>query len=294
MPDVHKHTLRIEQLMVYPVKSLGGIAVERWPVTPEGLLFDRNWMLVLPNGRFVTQRQLPQMALINTAIEDDRLRLSAAGKGQVSLPLSSAGGVSSVADSPVFTATVWRDHCDVIEAAAEASAWLNAALRPPHPLRLVAMAPGQQRPQSQPERFGRDNHTRFADAAPLLVANQDSLDALNTELIRRGMQAVEMRRFRPNVVVSGVPAFAEHELVHGRREDGLSLHLRDRCERCTIITVDPELGVADADMEPYRTLATLNAMPDNPRSAVFAVNTTLKFPAGDSGHLLTIGDRFFF
>lgn len=294
MPHPDECQLRIEQLMLYPVKSLGGIAVERWPLTPEGLLYDRNWMLVLPNGRFVTQRQLPQMALIQTAIDGDRLRLSAAGKGEVSLPLSSARGVPPADDTPVFSATVWRDECEVFEAAEEVSAWLTAALQPPQPLRLVAMAEGRQRPQSQPERFGPDNHTRFADAAPLLVANQSSLDALNSELLQRGMSAVEMRRFRPNVVVSGIPAFAEHELTQGQRDDGLRLHLRDRCERCTIITVDPDRGVAAADMEPYRTLASLNAMPGNPRSAVFAVNATIHLPTGEDSHLLSVGDCFTF
>lgn len=279
--------------MVFPVKSLGGFAVEQWPLTPEGLLYDRNWMLVLPNGRFVTQRQLPQMALINTAICGDQLMLSAAGHGQVSLPLNSAHGLTPTEETPVFSATVWRDPCVVIEAAAEASNWITAVLKPPHPLRLVAMARGQQRPQSQPERFGADNHTRFADAAPLLLANQRSLEALNTELIGRDMNTVEMRRFRANVVVSGVPAFAEHELTHCRRDDGLILQLRDRCQRCTIITVDPDRGIAAGDMEPYRTLATLNAMPDNPQSAVFGVNATITLPAGDDCGMLAVGDWFF-
>lgn len=291
MSDLPPH-LRIEQLMVYPVKSLGGIAVYQWPLTAEGLLYDRNWMLVLPNGRFVTQRQLPQMALVHTAIDGDHLWLSAEGKGEFRLPLRNGRGEARRDDADVFTATVWRDQCEVIEAAAEASAWLTSVLRPPHPLRLVALAPGQQRPQSQPERFGAHTHTRFADAAPLLVANRCSLDALNTELQQRGMDAVEMRRFRPNIVVSGVPAFAEHELSQCRRDDGLLLQLRDRCERCTIITVDQERGVAAADMEPYRTLATLNAQPDNPRAAVFGVNATAELPAGSGDSvLLAVGDR---
>lgn len=293
MSEQRRH-LAIEQLMLFPVKSLGGIAVDQWPLTAEGLLYDRNWMLVLPNGRFVTQRQLPQMALVHTAIDDERLVLSADGKGEISLPLRSGRDLTQSEDTPVFAATVWRDQCEVIEAAAAASAWLTGVLKPPHPLRLVALARDQQRPQAQPERFGAHTHTRFADAAPLLVANQSSLDALNTKLQQRGMDAVEMRRFRPNLVVSGVPAFAEHELSQCRREDGLLLQLRDRCERCTIITVDPERGVTADNMEPYRTLATLNAQPENPRAAVFGVNATAELPTGaGDAVLLSVGDRLF-
>lgn len=281
--------------MLYPVKSLRGIAVEQWPVTTEGLHYDRNWMLVSPNGRFVTQRQLPQMALIDTAIDGEQLVLSAAGKGQVSVPLSSAHGLTSSIDRDVFAATLWRDRCEVIEVTQAASAWLTTTLQAPYPLRLVAMAGDHQRPQSQPERFGLENHTRFADAAPLLVANQKSLDALNTALIKENMAAVEMRRFRPNLVVSGIPAFAEHTLAKGVRADGLMLHLRDRCERCTIITVDPNHGTAAPDMEPYHTLAALNPMPSNPRSAVFAANATLALDATATRQpLLSVGDCFDF
>lgn len=290
-------TVRIEQLIVYPVKSLRGIQVEQWPVTHEGLMYDRHWMLVMPNGRFVSQRQLPRMTLIDTAIEGDTLVLSADGKGEIKLPLMTQQ------TGTVFTATIWRDDCDVFEAATEASAWLNQALQPPQPLRLVAMAHNHQRNQSQPERFGADTHTRFADAAPFLVANSASLEALNDNLIRQSMSAVDMRRFRPNIVVSGIDAFAEHDLSDLRRADGLALQLRDHCERCIITTIDPDSGEKSADREPYQTLATLNPMPGKPlseknlsgktKAAAFAVNATLDIGTAPANTLtLHVGDEF--
>jgi len=286
-------TVRIEQLTIYPVKSLRGIQVDQWPVTAEGLRYDRHWMLVMPNGRFITQRQLPRMSLINTALDGDELVLSVdshlniQNKGEVRLPLHPDS------QGETFTAKIWRDDCEVVEAAAEASAWLNQVLQPPQPLRLVAMANQHQRVQSQPERFGTETHTRFADAATFLIANTASLDALNRALTEKSLPAVDMRRFRPNIVMSGIDAFAEHSLSELQRQDGLTLQLRDHCERCIMTTIDPDTGQKSADMEPYHTLAGLNPMPDNPKAAAFAVNATTILPdRANRQTMLSLGDTF--
>ncbi len=264
MSEIH-----IEQLYIYPVKSLRGIAVNHWPVTPQGLLHDRQWMLVMPNGRFVSQRQLPQMALIDTALDNDSLLLSRDGHGQVRLPLIPA------TEGIVRPASVWDDNCIVTEASAEASAWLTQVLQAPQPLQLVQLATGQQRLQSQPERFGADTHTQFADAAPFLVAGSSSLGALNLALQQRQLAEVDMRRFRPNIVLGGLAAFAEHNLSQLRHEDGSLLWLRDHCERCIITTIDPDTAIKHPLREPYPTLASINSMPGKPRAAAFGVNATV-------------------
>ena len=275
--------IQIEQLYVYPVKSLRGIAVDHWPVTPQGLLHDRQWMLVMPNGRFVSQRQLPQMALIDTGLDAETLYLSRDGYGEVRLPLRDAE------TGEVRPATVWSDNCIVTETSQEASAWLTQVLRSPQPLTLVQLAPGQQRIQSQPERFGAETHTRFADAAPFLVAGSSSLAALNQALQQRQQTAVDMRRFRPNIVLSGVEAFAEHQLRQLRHLDGSILWLRDHCERCIITTINPDSGIKHPQRQPYPTLAAINPMPDNPQAAAFGVNATVaSLPESCLWH---IGDR---
>lgn len=263
------NTLRIEQLTIYPVKSLRGIHVEQWPITPQGLQYDRHWMLVMPNGRFVSQRQLPRMALIDTAIERESLILSADGHSSIALPLLSP------VEQSAFRATIWRDECDVIEATTEASSWLNSVLKAPQPLRLVTMANDHLRVQSQPERFGEQTYTQFADAAPFLLANQASLQALNHRLSEKGLTEVDMRRFRPNVVVSGLEAFEEHNTNTLTHANGLALRLCDHCERCIMTTIDPDTGNKDAEMEPYKTLIKLNPMPKKPKAPGFAVNAIL-------------------
>ncbi len=277
-----KTAVSIEQITVYPVKSLRGIDVQQWPITPQGLQYDRHWMLVMPNGRFVSQRQLPPMALINTAIAQESLILSAEGHGEVALPLIGSN------QGNVFQGTVWRDQCDVIEASVEASAWLNEVLKPAKPLRLVSMADDFIRPQSQPQRFGEQTFTAFADAAPFLVANSASLDELNKRLEQQSSNAVDMRRFRPNLVISGLPEFEEHKVQGLLHSDGLTLNLCDHCERCIMTTIDPDSGQKDPTMEPYKTLIDLNPMPDNHKAPAFAVNATLE-PANNT--LWQVGDE---
>ncbi len=264
--------LTLEKIVVYPVKSLRGIDVKQWPLTPQGLQYDRHWMLVMPNGRFVSQRQIPTMSLIDTAIEQESLILSADGHGEVRLPLVKHHS------SEVLSATIWRDQCDVVEASEAASAWLNEVIKPVKPLRLVSMADGFIRPQSHPERFGEHTFTAFADAAPYLVANTASLERLNQQLDKQQMTGVDMRRFRPNLVVSGLGAFEEHRVRGLQHKDGVALELRDHCERCIMTTIDPDSGQKAPDMEPFKTLIGLNPMPDNPKAPAFAVNATLESP----------------
>jgi uncharacterized protein YcbX len=278
--------ITIRELNVYPVKSLRGISVQQWPLQRTGLAWDRHWMLVMPNGRFVTQRQLPSMALIDTAIENEQLLLSANGKGQVSLPLHATAG-------DTFNATVWRDQCEVIAASEEASAWLTDVLNAPQPLKLVRMAPGSEREQSCADRFG-SHQTYFADAAPLLVANQASLDALNQTLQERQLGTVDMRRFRPNIVVEGLNAFEEQRPQEWSGGDA-TIQLVDHCERCIMTTIDPDSAEKHPDMQPYKTLAEINPMPDNPRAAAFGVNAVVTRMTGDASpsehSMLAVGDR---
>ncbi|GAA5316073.1 MAG: MOSC domain-containing protein [Candidatus Pelagadaptatus aseana] len=259
--------INLRQLWVYPVKSLRGIELDQSLIGSQGLAYDRQWMLVMPNGRFVTQRQLPQMALINTALDDHNLTLSCDGHGSVDIPLHHPAGCD-------ITATVWRDTVAVQEASEEASRWLTRTLNAPQPLRLVRMAPAHQRQHINPERFGPDHHTLFADAAPFLIANLASLQELNRHLQAKGQAAVDIRRFRPNLVIDGLPAFAEHSMKQLTLGE-FQFTMVDHCERCIITTIDPDTATKDPAMATYKHLAEINPMPDNPKAPAFGVNATL-------------------
>lgn len=267
------HPLRIEELWIYPVKSLAGIRLQEAGLTPLGLAWDRHWMIVDSSGTFVTQRKLPQMALIRTALSATHLQLSA-GAQQLEIALAVP------ASAETGTASVWGDVCAVLDEGDAAAAWLTTQLQSRSPLRLVRMAEHFRRPQSAPERFGAAT-TRFADAAPCLLTNQASLQALNAALQAQGLTPVDMRRFRPNIVVSGLSAFAEQHTPSLHHED-CTLLLCDPSSRCVITTIDPDTGVKDPAQEPFKTLTRLNPMPAKAHVPAFGMNTTVAAttPAG--------------
>lgn len=64
-PLSHPHsTHTLTDIVVYPVKSCGGVQVSAWELGGTGLSLDRHWMVVSAAGATLTQKRLPRMALI--------------------------------------------------------------------------------------------------------------------------------------------------------------------------------------------------------------------------------------
>ena len=229
---------RLAAIYLYPVKGCRGVQVERAEVVERGLQGDRRWMIVDQDDQFVTQRQDPRLALVGVTPGLDGFELSAPGLPPVPIPWA-------LEDGPVRTVQVWRHVGEAREHAA-GSAWITGHLGAPH--RLVYM-PDSHRRAVNPEKAGPGHIVGFADAYPFLLIGQASLDDLNGRL----PEPVDMRRFRPNLVVEGSPAFAEdgwHRLQIG----ALAFRGVKPCERCTVTTVDPD--TAARGPEPLRTLST--------------------------------------
>ncbi len=240
MPDAP----HVAGLWVYPVKSLGGVRVPASPVGPLGLERDRRWMLVDADGRAVTQRELPALALLAVALDDDGgVTVTAPGGAALRLAPASAGAPRR----PV------RLFDDVVDAAAcdpAADRWFAARLGAP--VRAVYFPDDVVRPV-EPRYAAPGDRAAFADAYPVLVASQASLDDLNARLAERGEPPVGVERFRPNVLVAGAPAYAEDDWRTFEAGD-VALALVKPCARCVVTTVDPARGAA-AGPEPLRTLA---------------------------------------
>ncbi|MEO7328414.1 MAG: MOSC domain-containing protein, partial [Minicystis sp.] len=107
-------SLRVSELFVYPVKSARGIALTEAIVGDRGIEHDRRFMIVDADGRFLTQREHPTLALLETRIHDDTLTLHAPQHGTLDVPLRPTEG------SP-RQVKVWRSTCEAI-VASEASA----------------------------------------------------------------------------------------------------------------------------------------------------------------------------
>lgn len=234
--------MQLSALYIYPVKSLAGIALQEADVALRGLRYDRRWMLTDTQGQFVTQREIPEMALIGTAIEGRELVLFNRRKegDQIRVPLNMQEVVT-----PKLRAQVWSSRVTVYSAGNEADAWLSDRLG--HPLRLVAL-PEQSRRPADGRYAPKGQYVSLADGFPFLLIGQASLDDLNQRLT----DPVPMDRFRPNLVVTGSAAFAEDGWRDLRIGNQLFRCVKP-CARCMMTTIDQQTIQKSA--EPLRTLS---------------------------------------
>jgi uncharacterized protein len=228
----------------YPIKSCRGQRLETAAVEPWGLAADRRWMLVDERGEAVTARDHPHLVLVEPELLESTLRVTAPGRE----PLV----VEFPHDDELVDVSVWKHPLQASTAAAPASDWFSEVVG--EPVRLVYLDdPTRRRPN--PEHSQPGDRVSFADGYPLLLTTTESLAALN-DLIAQGPHAAEhplpMMRFRPNVVTSGAPAWAEDDWRRVRIGEVLFRNAKG-CARCVFTTIDPETGTKGR--EPLATLA---------------------------------------
>jgi uncharacterized protein YcbX len=262
----------ITALNIYPVKSCAGIALSKARLTDTGFEHDRQWLIVQPNGRFVTQREQPRLALVRPALSDAALTLSAPGMEPLMLSLTHSGASSTV--------QCWKDVCAAIDAGDAAAAWLERFLGQPH--RLVRFDPAFRRVSDRAWTGDIVAHAQFSDGFPWLLISEASLADLNARLER----PLPMNRFRPNIVVNGVTAFEEDriaEMTSGR----VALRPVKPCTRCAITTTDQSTGER-ASEEPLRTLRSFR-LDRQLKGVTFGQNVILRTGIGE---WLSVGDIF--
>lgn len=229
----------IRALNLYPIKGCRGVALRAARLAATGLeheeIGDREWVVVDEHGEFLSQRELPRMALIETRLTGTSMLLKAPGMLQLEVPYESEGEVVRV--------RVWDDTVSAVTQGEIADAWFTSFLG--RPARLVRFDPEGRRLSNHRYTGKHDAPYKFADAFALLVTGQASLDDFNARLARQGHAAIAMERFRPNVVLDGLPAFDE-DYVKTLRVDGATLRVVKPCARCTVPGVDPATGEASS------------------------------------------------
>ena len=253
----------LASLHIHPVKSCRGIAVRDALLTPAGLEHDREWMIVTPEGRFLTQREQPRLALIGTALAESALVLEAPGAGRLAVPLEVGGDAIDV--------TVWRDRCRALDQGEEAARWLSEWFG--RPLRLARFDPRERRLSDAAWTGGLDAPTRFADGFALLAISRASLDDLNARL----PAPLPMNRFRPNLVLDGLPPYGE-DLLEDLVAGPVRLRRAKPCARCKVTTTDQATGTVEGE-EPLRTLKTYRWSPEL-RGILFGQNLIVVAGAG--------------
>ena len=231
--------LRISQLNIYPIKSLGRIALDSARVTDRGLEHDRRWMLIDKHGVQMTQRDFPTMVLLQPTITPEGVQITHhPTQTRLAIPFEPAS-------KDYIPVQCWDDTVNAQFVDPRADAWFSEVLET-H-CRLVYMPDETQR-QTDLKYTGEGHFTSFADGYPFLLIGEASLDELNSRLDL----PLPMDRFRPNIVFTGGAPFLEDQLQHfsiGKiRFSGVKL-----CARCVITTIDQATG--EKGKEPLRTLA---------------------------------------
>lgn len=265
--------MRLASLRLHPVKSCRGFEVPRAIVEPSGLRDDRRWMLVDAAGQFVTQRGLPALTRVRTALDGDEIVLACAGLPSLRLP-------RALAEGPRVEVQVWQ-HRGAAIAYEAGRAWFERAVG--EALLPVHLPDDEVRPVN-PARARPGDRVSFADGYPLLLASEGSLEDLNARIAQRGGEAIAMERFRPNVVIAGAPPFAE-DAWPALRVGGVTFRAPKGCDRCVMTTLDPETGAAGK--EPLATLATFR-MRDG--AVWFGVNLIPDLGEGERAEI-AVGDE---
>lgn len=241
----------LSELILYPIKSCAGMPVQEAVVTDAGLfahgVHDREWMVVSPDGQFLTQREHPRMALVTPRPDGRQLCVSAPGVAQLVLGLDAPDG----APVPV---QIWDDAVMAADCGDAAAAWFSQVLG--SPCRLVRFRRDTVRPTSTKWTAGVPAQTRFADGYPLLLIGAASLADLNARMVAAGRAPLPMNRFRPNLVVDGIEPYDE-DFLASLDAGALVIKPVKPCARCPIPSIDQATGIAGPD--PLDILLTYRA-----------------------------------
>jgi uncharacterized protein YcbX len=254
---VNAKALRIHSLHIYPVKSGRMIDLDEARLGPRGLQYDREWMFITAEGRFITQRSHPVLARLKAEPDDLGVTLlhPDAGRLRLERPMPMA-----TTPEDWRKVSVWKREIEAIDLGREAARFASAVVG--EPARIVAA--------------GSDN---FPDGYPLLVCTRASLDDLN----RRMPSALPMSRFRPNIVLDGTDAW-EEDRIKELRVGPVRLKLVKACTRCSMTGIDQESGRKAFSplpiLQEFRFDAAL-------RGVTFGQNARVESGAGS---LLRVGD----
>ncbi len=257
MPDFDLQAT-ISRLFVYPIKSCAGVELKETLLIETGLEFDRAWMVVDDSGEFLSQRELPRMALIQPQLRQYDMVLRAPGMLALHIALDAV-------EQPC-KARVWNDECSAYDMGDLAAQWftdflmqeLPAGIKPMK-LRLVRFDPEHKRSSNKKWTKGQEALNQFSDGYPLLVISEASIKELNDKLQAAGDAPVTIERFRPNIVLSGLQAHDEDrcEQLHLQTSQGeVLLALIKPCPRCPIPDIDPQTARSSPEvsrmMQTYR------------------------------------------
>lgn len=233
----------LSAIYLYPVKGCKGISLSRVAVGPKGPALDRRWMVIDANGRFLSQRQVARMALIEILLKNETVIIRIPHQQDFEISQSLANHWKEV--------VIWRDTCRALDVGDAIAEKLSQFLETP--CRLVFMPDETLRQVDQKYAIAEQDVVGFADGFPFLLISQASLDDLNQRLAKQGHGPLPMNRFRPNLVISGCEPY-EEDTWKWIRIGQIRFKVAKPCSRCVVTAIDQQTG--EKGLEPLQILAT--------------------------------------
>lgn len=244
----------VSQLCIYPIKSCQGIQLETAEITAKGMLWDREMMIISQRGKFLTQRQFPQLAKVQVELCNDSLTISVSDRSLKPLTFTPTliGETRDV--------EIWGDFTTAIDQGDAVAQWFHQVLELENTkqCRLVRQSPKYERKVKQKLAGEHKNTVSFADGYPCLLTTTASLAELNRRIAdtyQDASQTVSMDRFRSNIVVETDVPF-EEDNWKTIEIGSIKFAMIKPCSRCIITTIDQQKGDRNSLKEPLRTLGT--------------------------------------
>lgn len=236
--------MKLSEIWVYPIKSLGGVSIASSKVLQSGLTMDRRFMLVDEDNQFMTQRQLPAMATLGTKINNNSISVfeKSNSTNEIQIPLIFKSERS-------ISASIWESRVDSMVAAQCYNDWFSNYLE--KTVRLVRMNNEKMRSRKLSVAPYMTDMS-YADGYPFLILSRASVAQLNAELMEFGESSVDIRQFRANLIVDECQPFEEDKLKSFRVGD-CHFNMIKPCARCQVITVDQDTG--QPSKQPLKHLA---------------------------------------
>jgi uncharacterized protein YcbX len=261
----------VSALNCFPIKSCGGITNNVAFCTTTGMrmsnALDRRFVIVRPNGDFITQRQFPRMAGIKVSIDGQDMLLNADGMLEIKVPL-----YPKLDRKKVVPCRVWKSHLEAQDCGQEVNSWISEYLL--EDLRLLVLVQGLQLRQcDKPNALSKDL-MGFPDDGPYHIATEESMADLQSRIGTAADKIISVNNFRPNIVIRGTPgAWDEDNWLCMKIGNKLTMRVIYPCDRCVMTTVDAEELARRADEEPLKTLRTFRTFLEISNAPLFGIFT---------------------
>jgi uncharacterized protein YcbX len=225
----------ISQLIIFPIKSLGPVALQQAEVDALGLVGDRRFMLVSDSGQFITQRTRPDLTRFTLKLYGDDFLI----RDQISQTHRILATNPELGDW--VDVSLWDDQIRVREVKDGISAWFSELLH--ESVRLVHIQPEAPRAIETKYQTSGSQQSSFADSLPILIASEASYQLVEQHL----GTSFDWMRFRANVIIAGMEAFEEDTWAEFTLGE-VRLFGAKPCARCQLINVEPATGEVDKSM----------------------------------------------